>query len=53
MSKKKTSKRKKPGEVPRPSTVVEEFQITSPKGAKYLVKRTTQTDIYDKKARKG
>lgn len=53
MSKKKTTKRKKPSEVPRPSTVVEEFQITSPKGTKYLVKRTTQTDIYDKKSRKG
>jgi hypothetical protein len=35
-------------QVPRPSTVVEEFEIKSPKGRKYAVKRTNQKDVYDK-----
>jgi len=33
--------------IPSPSTVVDTFDLESPAGRKYRVRRTTQTDPYD------
>ena len=46
----KTAKRRT---IPDPTTVIAEFELKAPDGQVYRVRRTTQTDEYEKRPKRG